>query len=233
VSSLAERIRAEIEANILSGAWPPGHRIPFEHELTARYGCARMTVSGVLSRLAEDGLIERRRRAGSFVAAPKAQSAVLEIPDLRAELQARGAAYGYELVSQRRRRAARADEAGRGMAVGTPLLDLTCLHRANGRAIAHEARLISLAAVPAADAVDFAAVPPGSWLLEHVPWTEAEHRISAAAADEGLARHLEIALGGACLVMARRTWRAGATVTDVRQSFVAGSFDLVARFGAR
>ena len=46
---------------ILSGEWPPGHRIPFEHELTARYGCSRMTVSKALGELVEAGLIERRR----------------------------------------------------------------------------------------------------------------------------------------------------------------------------
>ena len=57
-------------ARILSGEWPPGHRIPFEHELTARYRCSRMTVSKALGDLVAAGLIERRRRAGSFVRRP-------------------------------------------------------------------------------------------------------------------------------------------------------------------
>lgn len=65
-SSLSVRIRGDIERRILSGEWPPGHRILYEHELMAEYGCARMTVNRVLSSLAEAGLIERRRRAGSF-----------------------------------------------------------------------------------------------------------------------------------------------------------------------
>ena len=33
------RIRADLEGKILSGEWPPGHRVPFEHELMAGYGC--------------------------------------------------------------------------------------------------------------------------------------------------------------------------------------------------
>ena len=70
--SLHPRILAEVEARILSGEWPPGHRIPFEHELTARYGCSRMTVSKALTQLAGAGLIERRRKAGSFVTRPHA-----------------------------------------------------------------------------------------------------------------------------------------------------------------
>ena len=31
--SIAEQIRADIEARIGSGEWQPGFRIPFEHEL--------------------------------------------------------------------------------------------------------------------------------------------------------------------------------------------------------
>ena len=49
---LHQRIRDDIEARIMSGDWPPGHRIPFEHELMAEYGCSRMTVNKVLSTLA-------------------------------------------------------------------------------------------------------------------------------------------------------------------------------------
>jgi len=42
---LHQRIRTDIEAKILSGAWGPGFRLPFEHELMTEYGCARMTVN--------------------------------------------------------------------------------------------------------------------------------------------------------------------------------------------
>src|SRR5690554_1002111 len=86
--SLHQRILADISARILSGEWPPGHRIPYEHELTSQYGCSRMTVNKALSQLAKSGLIERRRRSGSFVRMPKSQAAILDIHDVRAEVQA-------------------------------------------------------------------------------------------------------------------------------------------------
>ena len=95
--SLHQQILADIESRILSGEWPPGHRIPFEHELTARYKCSRMTVSKALTQLAGAGLIERRRKAGSFVTRPHSQSAVLEIQDVRAEIAALGLPYRYEI----------------------------------------------------------------------------------------------------------------------------------------
>ena len=61
-------IRRDIQNRIASGELRPGDAIPSEHELKELYGCSRMTVSKALSALASEGLIQRRRRAGSRVA---------------------------------------------------------------------------------------------------------------------------------------------------------------------
>ena len=195
-----------------------------------QYGCARMTVSKALSSLVTAGLIVRRRRVGSFVAEPRAHSAVLEIPDIRADVTARGQAYSLKLLSRRRRRPAPRHAEEQKLAADGELLVLRCLHMANGRPFALEERLISLATVPAADDVDFSVEPPGSWLLGHVPWTEAEHRISAINADADVAAVLEVARNSACLALERRTWRGSVDITHVRQIFPGTGFDLVARF---
>ncbi|WP_256584013.1 UTRA domain-containing protein, partial [Pseudomonas sp. MPR-R2A5] len=66
------------------------------------------------------------------------------------------------------------------LAGGGDLFELEGLHLADGIPLALEFRLISVAAVPdIGDAADIEAISPGSWLLKHVPWTEAETRISA------------------------------------------------------
>jgi GntR family histidine utilization transcriptional repressor len=232
-ATLHERIRANIEEQILTGAWRPGHRIPYEHELTAQFGCARMTVSKAIASLVDAGLIVRRRRVGSFVVQPRIHSVVLDVPDIQAEITSRGAAYGLNLLSRRRRKPVRglADEvllAGKG-----DLLSVRCLHLADGRPFALESRLISLAAVPGAEEADFSVTPPGTWLLDHVPWTEAEHRIAAINADAETARLLAIADATACLSLERRTWRGDQHVTHVRQIFPGESYDLIARFTPR
>ena len=79
-----------------------------------------------------------------------------------------------------------------------------------------EDRLIDLDAVPEAATADFAIEPPGTWLLHHVPWTEAEHAISAIVADDQTAAALDIAIGAPCLVIDRHTWRSARTLTAVR-----------------
>jgi len=228
--SLHRRILADIEARILSGEWPPGHRIPFEHELTARYQCSRMTVSKALTQLASAGLIERRRKAGSFVTRPHSQSAVLEIQDVRAEIAALGLPYRHEILSSRKRRATRADRALFGVAAGDPVLALTFRHDAAQRPFCLEEWLINLSAAPEAADQPFAEISPGVWLMGRVPWTRAEHRISAAATRAKTARALKIAEGAPCLVIERRTWSGDLPVTRVKLTYPGEAHELVARF---
>lgn len=228
---LHQRIRGDIEARIRSGEWPPGHRVPFETELMARYGCARMTVHKAMAGLAEAGLIVRRKRAGSFVARPKVHAPILNIPDIQSAIVARGEAYAFRLLSRRIRAAHRDTPEEVELAARGRLLELEGVHDAAGRPFALERRLVSLKAAPEMADADFAAAPPGAWLLEHVAWTEAETRISAMNADADVARILDLDLAAACLVVDRRTWRGPDHVTRVRQIFPGEAYDLVARFG--
>jgi len=226
---LHERIRAEIEAAIMGGTLRPGDRIPRETDLMMQYGCARMTVNKALSALAGAGMLERRKRAGSFVARPRAQAMVLDVPDLAAAIAARGQRYRWVLTSRSVARADPADLASFGRQVR--VLRVTGVHYADDLPLAFEERQINLALVPAIAEADLAANPPGSWLIAHVPWTEAENRITAAVAPPAIAQALGLARHDACLVVERRTWRGADTVTRVRQFFVADRYELVARFG--
>jgi GntR family transcriptional regulator, histidine utilization repressor len=200
-----------------------------EHELMAQFDCARMTVNKAMSGLAVAGLIERRRRAGSFVAQQRIRSAVLEIPDIAAEITGRGEQYGYELLFRAQRVVTRDDLLVSALLAGQQVLELTCRHKADARPFALEYRLINLAAVPEAAHIDFSITSPGPWLLDHVAWTEVEHRITAANADAAVSARLGIPKKNACLVVERRTWRGGVTVTFVRQIFPADLYHFAAR----
>lgn len=228
--SLHRRILEDVEGRIMSGEWPPGHRIPFEHELTAQYGCSRMTVNKALTELVKRGLIERRRKSGSFVTRPHAQSAVLEIHDIEAEVRSLGLPYRYERLARSERAARAAERKLLDLAAGAKLVDLVAVHHAGARPFCLEERLISLQAVPEAAAEGFEQVPPGQWLLSQVPWSAAEHRIRAVSADRRVADLLRIPAGAACLVIERRTWSGGAYVTHVRLTYPGESHELVAEF---
>ena len=63
-----------------------------------------------------------------------------------------------------------------------------------------------------------------------MPWTEAEHAISAIIADDDTAEALDIAPGAPCLVIDRHTWRSARTLTAVRLVYPGDTHRLIARF---
>jgi GntR family histidine utilization transcriptional repressor len=158
------------------------------------------------------------------------QSAILQIPDLKGEVEKRGERYEYRLIELHKRAASPDDRTRLGVSARTPVLALRCLHQAEGQPFAIEDRLINLQAVPDASREDFSTTPPNTWLVGHVPWTEAEHRITACNADRSLAGDLKIEEGAACLVIERRTWRNGEPITGVRLTHPGHLYDLIARF---
>jgi GntR family histidine utilization transcriptional repressor len=228
--TLHQRIVNDIEGRIVSGEWPPGHRIPFELELTKEYDCSRMTVNKALTQLAKAGLIERRKKSGSFVTQPQAQSAVLEIHDIAAEVKSLNLAYSFSVARRARRKADADDNRRLELQPGSSVVEVVCIHLAGGRPFCLEERLISLATVPEANDADFSTVPPGSWLINQVPWSSAEHRIHAVGAGSEAATLLNIPRNTACLVVERRTWSNIGPVTHVRFTYPGDKHALVARF---
>lgn len=225
-----QEIQNHLKAQILSGVWAPGYKVPSEHELAAQFGCARMTVSKAIGSLVEKGLVVRRRRAGTVVAAPRSQETVLEIHDIQAEVLAGGRLYRFEIQSRKAGRATREEAERLGAEAGTPVLSISCVHWADAAPYAYEERLINLLAVPEAREEMFHDVPPGSWLLAKIPWNEAEHRIFAQGADAATARVLKIRRNAACLCIERRTRRDSHNVTYVRLTYPGDQHTLVARF---
>lgn len=228
--SLHQRILNDIESRILSGEWQPGYRIPFEHELTEQYSCSRMTVNKALTQLAKAGMIVRKRGSGSFVSKPQSQTAVLEIQDIRAEVEQLGLPYRYELQKNIRRKSTASDSKKLDIERSTPLLELMCRHYAGKQVFALEERIINLLAVPDAAQTDFSKQSPSPWLVAYVPWSNAQHAIRAASADEAMAMALGIPRGAACLVIERQTWNAEQPITYVRLTYSGENHVLVARF---
>ena len=233
-ATLNQRIRSDIEERILSGEWPPGHRIPFEHELMQQYDCSRMTVNKVLTTLAENGLIERRRRAGSFVArrSPEQEFVTLEIPDIGLALSSRQRSYAYRLLQQTVRMADPENYSESLLADGGQIVAIEGLHLADDRIVGLEHRLLNATSIPQVLETDFSRVPPGTWLLNEISWTRGEYRISAVAVSAADAALMQCVPGTACLVIERRTWRGEAPITWARQIFLSDQHELVARFTA-
>lgn len=227
---LYEQIKRAIAKKVVSGAWAPGARIPTELSLVEDLGASRMTINRALRELVAEKLLTRVRGAGTFVSAPQPQSAILEIRDLKRDIEKRGHAHSAEVLSFETRKADEEDAIELGVEPGTPLAHLLCLHRENGKAIQLEDRYVNLEAAPGFDRQDYSQQTAASYLLTNAPYSEAEHIIEAAAADGETAKRLEIAHGAPCLVLHRRTWFHGTPITVVRFTHPGESFRLGGHF---
>ncbi|MEM6890878.1 MAG: histidine utilization repressor [Pseudomonadota bacterium] len=228
--SLHERILKDVEQKIVTGEWPPGHRIPFETDMAKDYGCSRMTVNKVLTQLSRAGLLERNKKRGTFVKAPQSVSAALEITNIRKEVEDAGKDYSYALID---------DETRQAMDHEAKLLDITmrskvrhvkCLHFANGEPFCIEDRVVNIAVAAAIEAVTFDESSPGAWMFKHVPWNNAEHQILATEATPEVAKLLNMDIGAACLVVERKTQNDQGFVTWARLSYAGSQHRLIANF---
>ena len=94
-----QAVQDEVLRRINNRLWKPGDLIPNETELATEFGCARATVNRALQNLADSGLLDRRRKAGTSVAKHPVRKATLDIPVIRNEIISKGLAYRYSLIS--------------------------------------------------------------------------------------------------------------------------------------
>jgi DNA-binding LacI/PurR family transcriptional regulator len=66
-SSKVESVYRILEEKILKGDWPVGGVIPSEVELLRELDCGRSTIGTAIAKLVHEGLVERRKRAGTRV----------------------------------------------------------------------------------------------------------------------------------------------------------------------
>jgi GntR family histidine utilization transcriptional repressor len=210
-----QEIRDDLRRRIAAREWPPGAMIPGEEALAADYGVARATVNRALRDLAEAGLVERRRRAGTRVAQGAPRRAVLSIPMLRAEVEAAGKTHSFELLAQEQAEPPAEVLRQMRLPAGSVLWRIDTLHRADGAPFALEERWLNAAAVPG-PMPDLMRVTVNEWLLSTLPYAEGEIVFSARAAGPEEARQLACPQGAALFCVERTTRTAAAPVTWVR-----------------
>lgn len=216
------QVKHEIIARIQKGLWPSGFLVPREIELVKEFGCSRSTVSRAMRELADEGLVERKRKAGTRVVYAPVRRARLDIPLIRKEIEATGAIYRYALidraiVSPPPWLLAWHKFPGRGK-----LIHLRCLHFANSAAFVFEDRWINLSAVPASKQVDFRRESPNEWLVNMVPFSTAEFHFFAEAASPEIGQFLSLNPGTPVFVAERSTRLGNLPITFAKLSYSAG-----------
>ncbi len=217
-----QSVRQEVLRRIHAREWKPGALIPNESDLALEFGCARTTVNRALRSLAQSGLLDRRRKAGTRVAAQPVAKATLDIAVIRAEVEDRGQKYSYQLIERSEMTPPPAVSASMQTDTAAALLHIRALHLADDRPYALEDRWINTAVVPAALDEPFDQISANEWLLKHAPYTHGEIAFSATAATLGDCGVMDCAPNSALFTIERLTWDKAASVTRVRLLFSPG-----------
>ncbi|WP_298837943.1 GntR family transcriptional regulator [uncultured Roseobacter sp.] len=217
-----QSVEQEVRRRIQTREWAPGELIPNEADLALEFGCARATVNRALRRIADSGLIDRRRKAGTRVALQPVARATLDIPVIRREIEDRGMTYSYLLLSRTEAVPPHAVSATMQLPAHDAQLHVVALHLGNETPYALEDRWISLAAVPAARQERFESVSSNEWLLANAPWSHGQITFAATQAGREDAARLACDPGQAMFVIDRLTWNNNAAITRVRLKYPPG-----------
>ena len=225
--SKAQAITSEVRRRIVDREWRQGDRIPDEAELAVEFGVARATVNKALQLLAEEGLLDRKRRAGTHVTVNPARKTTLTIPIVREQIEGTGLEYSHRVLAQRPSPAPADIAARMALSEGTMLIRMRTIHYGDGRPFQVEDRWINPAAAPGVEKIDFHRINANEWLVRNFPWLHADIAFSAESADARDARHLETRQGTALLILQRTTFNDLGAITTVRLAFHPG-YQLIA-----
>ena len=215
-------VEGEVRRRIHSRIWKPGELIPNEADLAIEFGCARATVNRALRALAQSGLLDRRRKAGTRVALHPVGKAVLDIPVIRQEIEEGGFRYGYRLLHRATEEAPDGKLKRMRISPPRPLLHVVAVHLADQTPYVAEDRWIDPTVVPSALSAPFATISANEWLLQHTPYTRSDIDFTAVALPSEMAQILGAEPQAAAFLIARTTWDSERAVTAVDLYYAPG-----------
>lgn len=215
-------IKETVLARIRSGEWQPDSLLPNEQDLAVEFSCTRTTVNRAMRELADEGFLERRRKAGTRVLSAPQRQARFTIPKVRDEVEALGGIYRYALVSSVAERAPDWLCARLALKPDQHVMHVRCMHFNGNTPFQYEDRWIVIDSVPQVVNADFASIGPNEWLIQTVPFTNVELSFLASRADDSVAAFLDLPIGEPVFTGERITWLEGQPVTFAKMYFAAG-----------
>ena len=198
-------LAARLRRSIADGTYPPGARLPSEHELAQEHAVSRSTVRRTLAVLREDGVIASHQGARCTVLAMPRLQSFGELRSFSRWARSIGEVPGGRVDLLERRAATEKQAEMLGVAPGSPVVYVVRVRLLTDVPVMIErtaypepvGRLLSF--------VDLERESISDRLEEHgIVFAHAEHTIDAVNADAEDARLLSVAVGTALLRERRR-----------------------------
>lgn len=135
------RLENHLRDRIKRGGLKPGDAIPAESQLVQQFKVSRTTVRQALGRLVYEGVIERHRGRGSFVAEPRLQH-TKQFLSFEEEMRARGAKTSIKLLEMRTEPARGTVAKSLRLPKGAPVVVLERQRLVDGQVVGYEVRYL-------------------------------------------------------------------------------------------
>jgi DNA-binding GntR family transcriptional regulator len=200
------RIQGALRAQIAAGAFGEGARLPSESELAEKFATTRGTVRQALAPLMFEGLIERRKGLGTFVASRPVESRIeAQRPhSFEEQMKAAGAQVGFRLIGFDAEPASSSVTTALELTPDTVIYRLRRLRLVEGEVIGFEDRSMLErigASIPASSLATQSAVAIAELALG-APLGGMTVSVGAIAVRGETARHLGLRSGSPALVRA-------------------------------
>ena len=231
---LYQQLYDEFRSLIHSGELDGSQALPSERLLSARLDVSRATVRSCLMQLEKDGLVVRRRGAGTFVAQVPISQNLSRLTSFSDEMRARGLEPGAQLLLFERAIAVPEEALNLGLSPAGRVLRIKRLRTAGATPMAIELCVLPDAIAPDLTEADVA----GRSLYQElkgrgIRLDRSIQYLRARGADAKAAEMLHIAKGAAILEIERKTWDDSNRVVEyVRSIYRGDAYDFVAELHA-
>jgi len=225
VGTRRRAIESWLRTQVASGR--AGDPLPSESELAARFEVSRMTARQAVQSLEAEGLVQRRRGAGTFVAPQALHRHSGPLMSFTEDMRRRGMAASSRLLTAEMRECGPGEAGALHLAVGQRLVAIQRLRLADGTPLAIE----SVSLVPALAGVLAADLEAGSLhealrRMGHSP-TTALVRISARIATSAESTLLDVPRRAAILQETRTVSdQHGTPIEFTTTAYVADRYDI-------
>jgi len=211
ISTVASRRQARYEeiAGFLRGLIStagPGDRLPSDAELCEQFGVSRMTARQAVHVLVAEGLVERKRGAGTFVAARRVPRLLGSPLSFTESMRARGMVAASRLIRRGQIEPSADERDALALSAGTKAYLLERLRLADGTAMAIERAVMPLWLVMSlTDDIESGSLHSAFEHAGHYP-TKAMAEVTARSARKRDRDLLQLSAGGVLLEEKRTIW---------------------------
>jgi len=205
------QIQEYLAEKILSGELPPEARISSERELCQELDVSRMTVRRAITELVNEGLLERRHGAGTFVARPKVTYEAAELINYAQAMRSRSLAVSRQLLEFSEVPASRRLAERLHVDIGHPLYRVVLLHLANRVPVILERTFLSCERCDGLQEFDLEKTSLYDLLTQGLEMQVRciDQEIEAVVASETVAKQLRVEDGFPLLMVTRVVQRVG------------------------